>query len=252
MTLGVLLIYIVLGLSGLGLIMFPEARRQLKILTGGFINIFIEDKAKTPEGAKAIFSVKIAEAQEKYNTADNILRRLSGRLKIEQDNLIKVNEEIVNIESKCESLVRNNKFEEAQILSDTRDELLANMKRITKLVSTIEPNVEQAKMLHSETQKRLKDLKLASKQVVEDLKMNKELAEMFDDMDALKNTTPTDRLLAFVNDGLEESNQQAIGAKVVHENKLETKTSKALLEANKINSSDYIAQLKQKCNKDEQ
>lgn len=40
----------------LALIIFPGVRGKLKVLVGGFLNIFVEDIAKTPEGAKAVFS----------------------------------------------------------------------------------------------------------------------------------------------------------------------------------------------------
>lgn len=36
----------------LALIVFPGVRGKLKVLVGGFLNIFVEDMAKTPEGAK--------------------------------------------------------------------------------------------------------------------------------------------------------------------------------------------------------
>ena len=39
----------------LALIIFPGVRGKLKVLVGGFLNIFVEDIAKTPEGAKAVF-----------------------------------------------------------------------------------------------------------------------------------------------------------------------------------------------------
>lgn len=37
----------------LALIIFPGVRGKLKVLVGGFLNIFVEDIAKTPEGAPA-------------------------------------------------------------------------------------------------------------------------------------------------------------------------------------------------------
>lgn len=38
----------------LALIIFPGVRGKLKVLVGGFLNIFVEDIAKTPEGAKKV------------------------------------------------------------------------------------------------------------------------------------------------------------------------------------------------------
>lgn len=35
----------------LALIVFPGVRQKIRVLVGGFLNIFVEDVAKTPEGA---------------------------------------------------------------------------------------------------------------------------------------------------------------------------------------------------------
>ena len=51
----------------LALIVFPGVRGKLKVLVGGFLNIFVEDMAKSPEGAKAVFQQAIEEVQERYN-----------------------------------------------------------------------------------------------------------------------------------------------------------------------------------------
>ena len=46
----------------LALIIFPGVRGKLKVLVGGFLNIFVEDIAKTPEGAKAVFQQAIVQS----------------------------------------------------------------------------------------------------------------------------------------------------------------------------------------------
>ena len=55
MSLGTLLVLIGLGIFVFVLILFPEARTLLK----GFTRIFIQDRASTPEGAKAVYAEKI-------------------------------------------------------------------------------------------------------------------------------------------------------------------------------------------------
>lgn len=37
------------------LILFPSFRQQLKALAGGFLQVFVQDTAKTPDGARAIY-----------------------------------------------------------------------------------------------------------------------------------------------------------------------------------------------------
>lgn len=57
----------------LALIIFPGVRGKLKVLVGGFLNIFVEDIAKTPEGAKAVFQQAIEEVQERYGRPDGVV-----------------------------------------------------------------------------------------------------------------------------------------------------------------------------------
>ena len=70
MELYTLLIIIAVVLCILILILFPEARTLLS----GFTRLFIKDMATTPEGAEAIYSEKIEQAQDAYNKADNALK----------------------------------------------------------------------------------------------------------------------------------------------------------------------------------
>ena len=76
MSLGKLILIIAVVLIVLILIMFPEARALFK----GFGRLFIKDMAQTPEGAEAIYTEKINQAQDSYNKADNALRLATGKL----------------------------------------------------------------------------------------------------------------------------------------------------------------------------
>lgn len=44
-----LIVGIIFVLVLLALIIFPEFRHKIKVLVGGFLNVFVEDAAKTPE-----------------------------------------------------------------------------------------------------------------------------------------------------------------------------------------------------------
>ena len=101
----------------LALIIFPGVRGKLKVLVGGFLNIFVEDIAKTPEGAKAVFQQAIEEVQERYNKAGDTLNRFVGEQSSVQKNLNKLYGELKDVESKCESLVRSGNMADAAIFS---------------------------------------------------------------------------------------------------------------------------------------
>lgn len=79
--------FLCVGFAFVGsLILFPSFRQQLKALAGGFLQVFVQDTAKTPDGARAIYAQKIDEMTEKYTDACNTLRDLTGKLKTIQDN----------------------------------------------------------------------------------------------------------------------------------------------------------------------
>lgn len=104
----------------LALIIFPGVRGKLKVLVGGFLNIFVEDIAKTPEGAKAVFQQAIEEVQERYNKAGDTLNRFVGEQSSVQKNLNKLYGELKDVESKCESLVRSGNMADAAIFADDK------------------------------------------------------------------------------------------------------------------------------------
>ena len=84
---------------------------------------------------------------------------------------------------------------------------------------------------------------------MENIKVKKQLQEVYDDMDELKNVTATDKLLDSVRDKNRDLDAIVEGSKVVHNNKMSTKLEKAEAEAKKNNSNDYLNSLKKKYNK---
>ena len=98
-----------------------------------------------------------------------------------------------------------------------------------------------AKEAQEMCEKNLRKLKRESKEVVENMKVKKQLKEVYDDMDELKNVTATDK-----NKDLDAVVE---GAKVVHNNKMSTRLTKAEVEARKNNGNDYLEGLKKKYNK---
>lgn len=249
MTLGGVIGCTVVGLGVLALIMFPGFRQRLSVLCGGLLNNIVIDKAKTPDGAKAIYQQAIDEAQTQYNKASDMLQKTAGRLEVAKKNLAKAQGELADVESKCDNLVKNGRIESAYVLSEKRDEILATIEQYTQAVKSLEPMVNDAKMIATQKEQQLRKLKTDSKRKIAELEMNQQMGEMYDQMDELKRKNAVSKLLDSVNDGCEDAKQRAIGARAVHENKLETKAGRAMIEAKNIQSSDYIASLQRKYNK---
>lgn len=151
----------------LALIIFPGVRGKLKVLVGGFLNIFVEDIAKTPEGAKAVFQQAIEEVQERYNKAGDTLNRFVGEQSSVQKNLNKLYGELKDVESKCESLVRSGNMADAAIFSTRREEILFEISQKEGYLREIEPMVKEAQTVYEAYDKKLRELKKQSRMTVE-------------------------------------------------------------------------------------
>ena len=243
MELGKLIFIVAVVVIVLILILFPEARKLLS----GFTRLFIKDMATTPEGAEAIYEEKIDQAQESYNKADNAYKIAAGKLSNAQKDLDR--KRLINVEAECESLVKTNQIELAQLKADEREEILSDIRRVTGLVNAYKEATAAAKETQERCEKNLRSLKRESKEVVENMKVKKQLQEVYDDMDELKNVTATDKLLDSVRDKNRDLDAIVEGSKVVHNNKMSTKLEKAEAEAKKNNSNDYLNSLKKKYNK---
>lgn len=245
MSLNQMIVGIVVIVFVIMLILFPEFRALLK----GFTRLFIKDMATTPEGAEAIYGEKIDQAQEAYNKADNALKVAAGKLSTAKRDMENLKTKLSKVESECESLVKNDKIELAQLKAEEREEVLADIKRYSELVKAYEIAANTAREAQEMCEKNLRKLKRESKEVVENMKVKKQLKEVYDDMDELKNVTATDKLLESVRDKNKDLDAVVEGSKVVHDNKVSTKLQKADAEAKKLQSNDYLGSLKKKYNK---
>lgn len=245
MELSSLLIIIMIVLCVLILVLFPEARALLS----GFTRLFIKDMATTPEGAEAIYSEKIEQAQDAYNKADNALKIAAGKLQTAKKDIENLKSRLANVETDCEALVKSGKLDMARIKADEREEIVSDIKRYSELVRAYEEAANTAKEAQELCEKNLRKLKRESKEVVENMKVKKQLKEVYDDMDELKNVTATDKLLESVRDKNKDLDAVVEGSKVVHNNKMSTKLQQAESEAKKLNSNDYLESLKKKYNK---
>lgn len=245
MNLNQMIIGIVVIIFVVMLILFPEFRALLK----GFARIFIKDMATTPEGAEAIYSEKIDQAQDAYAKADNALKVAAGKLSTAKKDMENLKNKLAKVEAECESLVKNGKLDFAQLKAEEREEVLADIKRYSELIKAYEVAANTAKEAQEMCEKSLRKLKRESKEVVENMKVKKQLKEVYDDMDELKNVTATDKLLESVRDKNKDLDAVVEGSKMVHENKISTKLQKAELEARKTHSNDYLDNLRRKYNK---
>ena len=194
----------------LALIIFPGVRGKLKVLVGGFLNIFVEDIAKTPEGAKAVFQQAIEEVQERYNKAGDTLNRFVGEQSSVQKNLNKLYGELKDVESKCESLVRSGNMADAAIFSTRREEILFEISQKEGYLRELEPMVKEAQTVYEAYDKKLRELKKQSRMTVEEMKLRGNMKDLLGDLDELRRDSATDKLLGSVRDGAEDLRKEVV------------------------------------------
>ena len=230
----------------LALIIFPEVRKKLKVLGSGFLNIFVEDMAKTPDGAKAVFQQAIEEVQNRYNKAGETLNKFVGEESSVRKSIDKLNDELHNVEYKCESLVKCGDMTNAAIFSQRREEILYEINQKQQYLQELGPMVREAKTVYEAYDKKLRDLKKQSKMTVEELKLRGNMKDLLGDLDDLRRDSATDKLLGSVQDGAEDLRKEVEGAIAVHASRSSTKVSIAEKNAAKAQSDAYLQSLQAK------
>lgn len=234
----VLIIIIALALSG-----------KLRVLVKGFFNLFVEDLAKTPEGAEAIYTEAINKAQNEYVKANNTLQKVAGQLDTAKTKLIKYENELKKCEQKCEDFAKLGKFDKVELFSSQRQEIIDSIENTKPVINELIPILEEAKEINNHYEEQIKTLKRDKVRIVEELKRNEQLKEMYDDMDELKKSDHVDKLLGSIKDGAKEKRENAVGARMVHENKISTKINRANREAKSLQNDSYVESLKNKYKK---
>lgn len=227
----------------LALIVFPGVRQKLKVLVGGFLNIFVEDIAKTPEGAKAVFQQAIEEVQNRYNKAGDTLNRFRGEQASVQRDLSKLHSELQDVEKKCESLVRAGNMVDAAIYSNRREEILFEISQKEGYLRELDPMVREAQTVYEAYDKKLRELKKQSRMTVEEMKLRGNMKDLLGDLDELRRDSATDKLLGVVRDGAEDLRKEVDGAIIVHASRTSTKMSVAEKHAAQAQSDAYLQSL---------
>lgn len=230
-------------------VLFPGPMKAIKHLLNGLGTKLVQDVAQTPEGAEAYFNEAIREYEERYNKVSDILREYTGVLETTKQDLERFLAKVRSIEKQCETLVSRNQVEDANTLAGERENILTQIKSCQNKIAILEPQVNETKVMYTEVQTRLKALKQKKNQVVSELKLNKEAEKIYDDFDSLKNTTELDRMMAAVDEGYKKSTSRAIGARTLYNESQSTKVTKAIGNADKLQTSSYIDELKKKYQK---
>ena len=129
------------------LILFPSFRQQLKALAGGFLQIFVQDTAKTPDGARAIYAQKIDELTEKYTDACDTLRNLTGKLKTIQDNYAVCQKQAKGYDERAKAAMSRGDEESARTYARLLQEELDKAENLSDQFQKMKPAAEEVKAI---------------------------------------------------------------------------------------------------------
>lgn len=235
----------ILVVTAAGIMLTDKGRTMAK----GFLNIFFEDVAKTPQGANAIYQQAIEECQKDYYKADNNLKRVSGMLISHKNKIEELEDNIKADKSRCENLVKGNRFEDAEIIAQRITEMEEEKVIYINKAKELEPMLASAKQVHTHLETKLNKLKKDKNIVVKQLEINKQQEELYNDLDELKNVKGVDKLLSSVKDEVVSSNERIVGSRTVHENRTSTKIQRIDESLKSSQASSYVEELKRKYNK---
>lgn len=108
----------------------------------------------------------------------------------------------------------------------------------------MKPAAEEVKAIKEKLENQLAALKRESKDVVAELKANEQVADVYSNLDRLRASTGTDKMLNATRDGLQESREKAAGAKVLYQTSREGKLDKADANTADYKVSSYLDSLK--------
>ena len=226
-------------------IIFPSARSLLK----GLINVFIQDKSKTPEGARAIYDNKIQEVQQSYNKASTLYNKLVGEVMEAEKNLQKAERDIKVAEANAESAMKAGREEDARLFAEGREDALIEAEDLRNKLNELRPMRDEAKRTFQEYEKLLLKLRLESKKVVKQLESDEQMAALYKELDENCRVTVNDKLLDSVREGAADLRKEATGAAAVHADKYSTRKSAAEKRAASDRTTAYLEQLKSKYGK---
>lgn len=209
------------------LIIFPEFRKGLKVLVGGFLGLFVQNAAKTPEGAKAIYQQKISELQDEYNKASDILNKAAGELAEHRRRYEQLDRLIEDCRQKATSCVQRGHEDQARVFTEQWAEYEAEQEALKPIIEKLTAGVRSAKSAHEMYAKRLKEIQAEAKRTVSEMELNKNLSGLLKELDDLRADTATDKLVEAVRESSADLRKEATGGMIVHQNRLSTRVAQA-------------------------
>ena len=245
MTLTTFIFYAVIFVVVVALIVSGKLRTLLKAL----FNLFVEDMAATPEGAEALFRQKEEETEEKFRRADGVFKKVAGQRKRISDELTALKNKLTEIEHQCEKLAQQGDEEGLDIKITERADTLDEIELRKQTLVTLEAAHRDAGEARAACEAALNDIRKKRKQVVSRMKHNRDMKDIYDDLEGIGADNHTSKLLERVMEKDTSMQDLVAGSKEAYETKSSTKVRKLEKRLSSSANNEYKAALMNKYKK---
>lgn len=222
---------------------------KLRALVKAFLNLFVEDLASTPEGAEALFNQKEEEVEEKFRKADTVYKKVAGQRKRCKEELENLEVKLTTIESQCERLAKAHDEEGLDIKIAERADIVEDIDIHKDTLKTLEAALKDASEARSACEENLNQIRKKKKQIVTQMKRNRDMKDIYDDLEGIGAGDHTSKLLDKVIERGDDLADIVAGSKEAYETKTSTKAKKVDQRLKSSANDDYKQQLLNKYKK---
>lgn len=222
---------------------------KLRALVKAFLNLFVEDLASTPEGAEALFNQKEEEVEEKFRKADTVYKKVAGQRKRCKEELENLEAKLTTIESQCERLAKAHDEEGLDIKIAERADIVEDIDIHKDTLKTLESALKDASEARSACEENLNQIRKKKKQIVTQMKRNRDMKDIYDDLEGIGAGDHTSKLLDKVIERGDDLADIVAGSKEAYETKTSTKAKKVDQRLKSSANDDYKQQLLNKYKK---
>lgn len=240
-----LIIILVIAIILLILILSGKARTLLK----AFFGMFVEDLAATPEGAEALFRQKEEETQDKFRRADAVFKKIAGQRKRCSDELAELKKKLVEVEKACEAFAKAGDDESLDVKCDERAEIMEDIELHEESLLKLNAAHKDASDAKQACEEALREIQRKRKQTVNRMKQNRDMKDIYADLEGIGASDNTTRLLDRVMEKDDELRDIAAGSKESYETRTSTRVKRANQKATSMAAQDYKNQLRAKYKK---
>ena len=222
---------------------------KLRALVRAFFNLFVEDLAATPEGAEALFNQKEEEVNDKFRRADAVYKKVAGQRKRCKDTIAELEAKLIQVEAQCDKLAKMQDMEGLDIKIAERADIVDEISINKQTLITLEGALKDASEARDACEENLRIIQKKRKQVVTQMKRNRDMKDIYDDLEGIGAGDHTSKLLDKVIERGDDLADMVAGSKEAYETKASTKAKKVDQRLKSSANDDYKQQLLNKYKK---